>query len=390
MSFRFLTAGESHGKGLVGILEGLPANVTIDLAKMQFEMKRRKLGYGRGYRQKIEDDAVEIVTGVRHALSLGAPITLIVWNKDWKAWEDIMDSVPFEGESIRRQVHIPRPGHADYLGGRKYQHEDMRNVLERASARETAMRVAMGCIARQFLQALGIDVASRVTRIGQAVDNTDLNIAIDQLNSEVDSSPVRCIDKDAEKAMISEIDRAKEQGDTVGGHFEVYASGLPLGLGSYVQWDRRIEGKIGQAFLSLNAVKGVELGMGFEHGEVLGSEAHDEFYPGSTKESVSYKTNRAGGITGGMTTGQTLIVRAALKPIATLMKPLNSVNLKTGEEVKAHVERSDTSAVPAAAVIGESLLALVLAEEILEKFGGDSLAETKSRVDLWRKENPAE
>jgi chorismate synthase len=400
---RFLTAGESHGRGLVGIFEGMPAGLEITNEYIHAELKRRKLGYGRGARMKIEDEAVEIVTGVRHGYSIGAPICLLIWNKDWPTWQEIMASgKPAKGKkTVRggstnlREVIVPRPGHADLIGGVKYHHDDMRNVLERSSARETAMRVALGTLARRFLEELGIHVGSRVTRIGAVEDSEEMTVAVKKLNETVDSSPMRCLGKKAEKAMIAAVDQAKKEGNTLGGFIEVHASGIPIGLGSYAQWDRRIEGEIGKAFLSLNAIKGVEVGLGFELGRRPGTEVHDEFFaiaPSKSKRAgvrvnkkthIRYRTNRSGGIDGGMTTGQAIVVRAAMKPLATLMKPLKSVNVKTGEGIPAHVERSDVCAVPAAAVIGESLLALTLAQFIIEKFGGDSMSEVLPRVEAW-------
>jgi chorismate synthase len=394
---RFLTAGESHGKGLVGIFEGLPSGLEISTEYIHAELRRRKLGYGRGARMKIEDETVEIVTGVRWGKTLGSPVCLLIWNKDWSAWQGIMDvertkgKKPVRGGSQNmRVVEVPRPGHADLIGGVKYRHADMRNVLERSSARETAMRVAMGTLARRFLEEAGIHVASRVTRIGKVEDLSPLEIPVKKLNEAVDGSPMRCLDRKIEKAMIAEVDRAKKEGNTLGGFIEIMASGIPIGLGSYAQWDRRIEGAIAKAFMSLNAIKGVEIGMGFELGRIPGTEVHDEFFPSKSKgvrvnpkTLIRYRTNRSGGVDGGMTTGQTLVVRAAMKPLATLMKPLRSVNVKTGEGVKAHVERSDVCAVPAAAVIGESLLALVLADFLMEKFGGDSMMEILPRVKAW-------
>lgn len=384
MSFRFLTAGESHGKGLLGILEGIPAGLEITAEGIHAQLKRRKMGYGRGARQKIEDDAVEIVCGVRHGKTLGSPVGLLIWNKDWSAWRDIMQPEPFTGD-VRRPVSVPRPGHADLVGGIKYAHEDMRNVLERSSARETTMRVALASVARSFLEALGIEIGSRVVSMGAARDESSFDAAGlsgNALSAKTDASPVRCLDPGAEARMIAQVDEAKRAGDTLGGTFEVIATGLPVGLGSYVHWDRRIEAEIGKAFLSLNAIKGVEVGLGFQAAYEPGSKVHD----GIVKEGaqVGYSSNRSGGIDGGMTTGQPLVIRAAMKPLATLMKPLDSVNLSSGEAVKAHVERSDVSAVPSAAVIGESLLALVLAQAVLEKFGGDSMSEILPRIQGWR------
>ncbi len=382
MSFRFLTAGESHGRSLVGIMEGLPSGLKILEKEIHQELKRRKQGYGRGARQKIEDDALEILTGVRHGESMGSPITLVIWNKDFENWGEIMQVAPFKGK-VKRQVHVPRPGHADYVGGVKYKHKDLRNVLERASARETAIRVALGSVAKFFLKELGVHIASRVVSIGDVHDSSIVKTPIHQLNEKMDKSPVRCYSKASEKKMIEAIDMARKNGDSLGGVFEVIVSGAPLGLGSYVQWDRRLEGPLAQAFMSLNAIKGVEIGMGFDSAHQSGRKVHDEMAPSQKK--VKFKSNKTGGIIGGMSSGEDIIIRAAMKPIATLMKPLNSVDLRSGESVKAHVERSDYCAVPAAGVIGESLAALCLAEAVLEKFGGDSMSEIKKRVKDWRK-----
>ncbi len=384
MHLRFLTAGESHGKALVGIIEGMPSGLTITASDIHKELRRRKLGFGRGARQKMEDDQVEILSGVRHGLTLGSPITLLIDNKDWKNWLDIMQPEPFSGE-VKRVLEVPRPGHADYIGGIKYNHKDMRNVLERASARETTMRVAVASIARKFLLELGVSVVSRVVQIGAITDTTKVEtLNLDKLNLLTDGNQLRVVDKSVDKKMVEFIEEAQKKGDTVGGVFEVVATGIPLGLGSYVQWDRRLEGEIGKAFLSLNAIKGVEIGLGFELGKTPGSSAHDEFFPGGKTGRVKYKSNRSGGIDGGMSTGQPIIIRAVMKPLATLMTPLDSVKLSSGEAAKAHVERSDVCAVPAAAVIGESLLALVLADSILDKFGGDSMDELKERFNSWK------
>ncbi len=382
---RYLTAGESHGKALVGIMEGLPANITVDTEAITHQLQRRKQGYGRGRRMQIETDAIEILSGVRHGLTLGSPIGVLLPNRDWKNWQNIMQPEPAT-EDIKRKVFIPRPGHADLVGAVKYNYHDLRNSLERASARETAMRVALSCFCRQFLAQLDIHIASRVVRIGAASDDSPLAHAVEQLNAAVDTSPVRVQNPEAERAMIAAIDEAKAEGDSLGGIFEVYASGLPVGLGSYSQWDRRLDTRIGAVFLGMNAIKGVELGLGFEAARVKGSLAHDEMLPGKKEAplDVNYATNRAGGIAAGVSTGQHLVVRVAKKPIATLMKPLQSVDARTGEASKAHIERSDTCAVPAAAVIGEALMALTLSEFVLEKFGGDSLEEVRERLDHWR------
>ena len=382
MTLRFLTAGESHGKALLGILEGMPAGLALTAADVQRDLLRRKKGHGRGNRQKIEGDQVELLSGVRHGRTLGSPIGLLVPNQDFKNWENVMGAEPTDAPSPRR-VDIPRPGHADLVGRIKYGFDDMRDVLERASARETAMRVALGAVARKFLQECGVSVASRVVMIGGEADDSALPCAVSELNGLVDADPVRCSSEDASARMVARIDAAKEAGDTVGGVFEVLAEGLPVGLGSYAQWDRRLEGPLTSALMSLNAIKGVEVGHGFRQAGVPGSVAHDAYEPAGKK--VGYRTNRSGGIDGGMTTGQTLVLRAAMKPIATLMNPLDSVDLRTMTPAKAHVERSAACAVPAAAVNGESRVALVLADAILGKFGGDSMGEILPRLKAWSK-----
>lgn len=383
-NFRFLTAGESHGPVLTGIVEGVPAGLPLEASFIDHELARRQLGYGRGGRMKIERDQAEILAGVRRGKTLGSPIALQVRNRDWKNWEKIMNADPGGDENARR-VKIPRPGHADYAGGVKYGHADLRNVLERASARETAMRVAAGAVAKRLLEELGVSIGSRVVSIGSALDKKDLSgVPAREIGLRADDSPVRCLTKAIEERMIAEIDAVKESGDTLGGVFEVVVDGLPIGLGSYAQWDRRLEGELARAFMSLNAIKGVEFGMGFESARLHGSKVHDALYWNADKTKVLRKTNRSGGIDGGITTGEPLVLRAAMKPIATLMNPLDSVDLETGEAVKAHVERSDYCAVPAASVIGESLAALTLADAFLVKFGGDSLEEVRARVNAWR------
>ena len=379
---RFLTAGESHGPALVGIIEGIPSGLPLDAQLLLGQARRRKLGFGRGNRQNIETDEVRIVAGVRRGVTIGSPIALILENKDHLRWAEIMRVDPPDDDTPPgRQVHVPRPGHADRIGGIKYGHDDLRNVLERASARETAMRVALGTVARALLGELGVTIASRVVRIGGAVDATPWR---DVTPETIDESPVRALDPVAAQAMVAEIEAAKAAGDSVGGVFEVVAHGVPVALGSYVQWDRRLEGEVARTFMALNAIKGVEIGLGFGAAAVRGSQAHDEYEPGEGVRT-RYRSNRAGGIEGGMTTGQPVVVRAAMKPIATLMQPLDSVDLRTGEATKAHIERSDTCAVPAAAVIGESLLALALASAVLEKFGGESVAELRERVEAWKR-----
>lgn len=382
MSLRFLTAGESHGPALVGIIEGIPSGLALDAAALLAQARRRKLGFGRGNRQNIETDEVRIVGGVRRGVTIGSPIALILENKDHVRWAEIMRvEPPADDTPAARQVHVPRPGHADRVGGIKYAREDLRDVLERASARETAMRVALGTVARTLLAAIGVTLSSRVVRIGTAVDETPWR---DVPADEIDASPVRALDAAATAAMMREVEHAKATGDSLGGVFEVVAHGVPVALGSYTQWDRRLEGEVAKTFMALNAIKGVEIGLGFGAAAVRGSRAHDEYEPGG-EARTRYRSNRAGGIEGGMTTGQPIVVRAAMKPIATLMKPLDSVDLRTGEATLAHVERADTCAVPAAAVIGESLLALVLAQAVLDKFGGDSLDELRERVAAWER-----
>ena len=387
MSLRFLTAGESHGRALVGILEGIPAGLEVTAEAIHAELRRRKTGHGRGDRQRIEDDAVEILSGVRHGRSLGSPIALVIWNRDWASWENIMQAEPATGE-VERQVDIPRPGHADLVGGIKYGHDDMRNVLERASARETAMRVALASVARLFLTEIGVEVSSRVVAIGGVEDEAPVELPVSDWTLRTEASPVRCLDPAAGAAMVAAIDAAAAAGDTLGGVFETSAAGLPLGLGSHVHWDRRLEAEIGRAFLSLNAIKGVEVGLGFRLASLPGSAAHDELFPGE-RGAVVRESNRAGGLDGGITTGEPLVVRAAMKPISTLKNPLGSVNRRTGQAVKAHYERSDVCAVPSAAVIGESLLVLVVAEALLQKFGGDSMAEIRPRIEDWRRQTRA-
>ena len=377
---RFLTAGESHGKALVGIIEGLPAGLGLTEAYLNAEAARRKMGYGRGNRQSIETDEIEILSGVRHGLTLGSPIALLLKNRDFANWTTIMQAAPFSGE-IKRRVDIPRPGHADLGGGLKYRHKDLRNVLERASARETAMRVALGSVARRLLEELSVAIASRVVRIGSVADDAPAG-DVRTLNRRADASPVRSLGRT--ERMVALVAKAKARGDTLGGVIEVLAGNVPPGLGSYAQWDRRIEAPIAAAFMSLNAIKGVEIGLGFGAAATPGSAAHDEYAPGPAGR-VRYRSNRSGGIDGGMTTGQTLVVRAAMKPLATLMRPLRSVDLRSGKAASAHIERSDVCAVPSAAVIGESLLALVLAQAVLEKFGGDSMRELLPRVAQWRR-----
>ncbi len=370
---RYLTAGESHGPAISAILEGLPAGVPVAAEEVNRDLKRRQGGYGRGRRMQIETDTIEIRGGVRHGKTMGGPVSLVVQNQDWKNWTDVMSIEEADGP-VRRQVTRPRPGHADLAGGLKYDRRDLRDILERASARETTMRVAVGAIARSLLAEFGIHVLSHVVRIGQ-VDADVSGLSNEQILERAEASPVRCADGDAEQKMIGEIDRAKSLKDTIGGVFEVKVLNAPPGLGSHVQWDRKLDGRLAQAIMSIQAVKGVEIGLGFGVTRVLGSEVHDEIFYGDSR--FYRETNRAGGIEGGMTEGEEIVVRGALKPIATLMRTIMSVDIETKEAFDSAKERSDVCTVPAAGVIGEAVVAFVVADAMQEKFGGDSLEEMK-------------
>jgi len=374
--FRFLTGGESHGKGLVAIVEGMVADLPLEEGYIHKELKRRQQGYGRGPRMKIEDDKAEIIAGVRYGLTTGSPIALFITNRDWQNWQEQLSISSIEKEV--EPVTCPRPGHADLAGVTKYGLKDIRPIMERASARETATRVAVGAIARRFLEELGIAIHSHTVAIGRHHWEQSEASSIDW--QQVEASPVRCAHAKLEKAMMAAIDEAKANGDTLGGIFEVIATGVPIGLGSHVSWDRRLDGRIAQAIMSINAVKGVGIGAGFALAELKGSQAHDviESNPCSEEKGFPWRraTNRAGGTEGGITNGEDIIVKAAVKPIATLASPLPSIDLRSGELAKAHYERSDICVVPAAGVIAEAMLAIVLADACLEKFGGDNLKET--------------
>jgi chorismate synthase len=381
---RFLTAGESHGKALSVIVDGLPAGVPVDRAAIDADLRRRQRGYGRGGRMKIEKDAVEIRAGVRHGLTLGSPVSLEVPNLDHDSWRDVMSAEP-QPDSVRekRRLRHPRPGHGDLAGALKYGTSDLRNVLERTSARETTARVAAGTLARSLLRACGIEVRSHVLRIGQAALPSTEPVPWQQLD-EIEDSPVRCSDPRAGRAMMAEIDRAKKDGDTVGGVIEVVARGVPAGLGSVAEWDRRLDGRIAQALMSIPAVKAVALGAGFVGGETRGSAFHDEIL-WSAGGGIERPTNRAGGLEGGVTNGEEIRAAAVVKPIPTLLVPLRSIDIGTGEPRKASVERSDTCIVPAAGVVAEAMIALVLADALLEKAGGDSLDEVLAHLDETRR-----
>jgi chorismate synthase len=382
---RFLTAGESHGQALVAILEGMPAGVPIDPDALTRDLRRRQGGYGRGRRMAIESDRAEILSGVRRGLTTGGPIALLIPNKDWQNWQKTMTvspEVPADASGANRApVTRPRPGHADLAGALKYELEDIRDVLERASARETAARVATAGLARQLLAAFHIEVLSHVVRIGDVAVPEALAVPVSRIRAIPPDSPLHCADPDVERRMIAAIDAAREAGDTLGGAFEVVVSGVPVGLGSYVQWDRKLDGRLAQALMSIQAIKGVGIGKGPTVAGLPGSRIHDEIVPltapptGHAALGVSRVTNNAGGLEGGVTNGEEIRVTGYMKPIATLMKPLRSVDLTTLEPSPAAIERSDVCAVTAAAVVGEAMVALVVADAWLEKFGGDSLAE---------------
>jgi chorismate synthase len=381
---RFTTAGESHGKGLVAILEGIPAGLPLVAQDVNHDLQRRMQGYGRGARMKIEADAVEFLSGVRAGETLGSPIALYVPNKDWDNWVDVMapEPDPDHATARRRRLTRPRPGHADMVGVLKYDRADARDILERASARETAARVACGAVCRKLLATLDVEIGSHVVELGsvKAAPPDPLPIP---LNEAADQSPTRCLDPEATEAMIRAIDAAKESGDTLGGIVEVVARGVVVGVGSHVSWDRKVDGRLAGALMSIPAAKGVEIGLGFEVARRPGSEAHDEIgWDGPARTGgVLRSTNRAGGVEGGITTGQPLVIRVAKKPISTLMRPLDTVNLETGESAKAQSERSDVTAVPAFGVIAESMVAIVLAEAMVEKLGGDTLEDFRRAFD---------
>lgn len=382
----FHTAGESHGRGLTALIEGIPAGLSLSMEQdVDPELKRRQGGYGRGRRMQIESDRAELLSGVRLGETLGSPISMIIWNRDWENWTKAMSHDPpdpDENPKALRPHYLPRPGHADLVGAFKYDRRDVRDVLERASARETAARVACGAVAKRLLTECGVTIGSHVLSIGPVrAERIDLP---DDVNETVDANPVRCLDAGASERMMEEIDAAKERGDTLGGVFEVVARGVPVGLGSYVSWDRKLDGQLAQALASIQAVKAVELGPGFENALLPGSEVHDPIVRAEEKRRsgrIGRASNRAGGLEGGVTTGEALVVRGAMKPISTLRKRLPSVDLRDGTAGDAAVERSDVCAVPAAAVVAEAMVALVVADALLEKFGGDSLGEVHRNLE---------
>ncbi|MBO9128242.1 chorismate synthase [Bacillus sp. 165] len=382
---RYLTAGESHGPQLTTILEGVPAGMSLVAEDINTELARRQKGHGRGRRMQIEQDEVQILSGVRHGYTLGSPITLAVKNRDFKHWTKIMGAEPVvlaEDEEVKRQVTKPRPGHADLNGAIKYGHRDMRNVLERSSARETTVRVAAGAVAKKLLSELGIKVAGHVIEIGGVTAKKEY-CSIDELQQITEASPVRCLDKEAEINMMKAIDQAKENGDSIGGVVEVIVEGMPIGVGSYVHYDRKLDAQLAAAVMSINAFKGAEIGIGFEAARKPGSLVHDEIL-WSEEEGYTRSTNNAGGIEGGMTTGMPIIIRGVMKPIPTLYKPLQSIDIDTKEPFKASIERSDSCAVPAASVVAEAVVAWELAKAVTEQFGSDRIEQLKENIARHR------
>lgn len=383
---RFTTAGESHGPALVSILEGVPAGIPLLAADVNEQLARRQQGYGRGRRMQIEQDAAEFLSGVRAGFTIGSPIALLIRNRDWKNWAEIMDPAPIADDANgprKRAVTRPRPGHADLPGMLKYDRDDARDILERASARETTARVAAGAVCRKLLTEIGVTIGSHIVELGGVVASPPAELPAD-LNEAADASPLRTLDSAAEAEMTALIDVAKREGDTLGGVCEVVCRGVPIGLGSHVSWDRKLDGRIAAAMMSIPAVKGVGIGSGFDAARRRGSEVHDEILAVSGRRrsgNLQRLTNRAGGLEGGMTNGEPLVVRVAMKPISTLMRPLATVEMKTGEAAAAVAERSDVTAVPAMGVIAEAMLAFVLAQAAIEKFGGDSLGEMKRNLE---------
>ena len=384
--FRFTTAGESHGRALVAIVEGLPAGMPVDVEQINHQLARRQQGYGRGARMRIESDRVEILSGVRHGLTLGSPLALMIENKDWANWTEVMSVEPQDlAPEKSRRVKRPRPGHADLAGGLKYNARDLRDILERASARETTARVACGGLARQLLGNFGVEIHSHVIQLG-GIPDQPLELTFDQIASIPNDAPLRCGDEPAQQRMIDLIDTKKSEGDTLGGVFEVAARGVVPGLGSHTAWDLKLDGRLAQAVMSIPAVKAVSIGAGTEASSLPGSEVHDEIsYNEETKEFIR-ASNRAGGLEGGVTNGEEIRVRGHLKPISTLRRALSSVDIDTKQEERAAFERSDITVVPAGGVIGEAMVALVLASAIREKFGGDSLGEMKRNFAGYREQ----
>jgi chorismate synthase len=381
---RFFTSGESHGQALVSIIEGFPANVSVDASFINTELKRRMGGYGRGARMKIESDQIEILAGVRHGYSLGSPIAFVIRNRDWVNWVGTMSPEPDPEGAQKRRVTRPRPGHADLVGALKYRFQDMRNVLERSSARETTSRVGVGAFCKLLLKELEIVVYSHIISIKDVhLSDEGLEKVSSDLIPLIESSEMRCSDPSLDEAMKKAVDRAIEKGETVGGTFEVRATGVPPGLGSYVHWDRKLDGRLAQAIMSINAIKGVDVGSGLES-DPYGSQYHDEIFYDNEARRFYRKTNHAGGIEGGTSNGEEIVVRGIVKPIPTLRQPLMSVDFETKEPFKAQYERSDTCIVPAAGVIGEAMVSIVLAQAVQEKFGGDTIQEIQTNLQNYR------
>jgi chorismate synthase len=380
MALRFTTAGESHGPGLTAVVEGLPAGLSLAPEDIDRDLARRQLGHGRGGRMKIEKDRAEVTAGVRHGRTLGSPVSLRVVNRDFANWEERMN--PWPVEAAVDEVHLPRPGHADLAGVQKFGFSDVRNVLERASARETAARVACGALAKVYLRAFGVEVRSHVIQIGSVRAPDPESLELDDFEG-VDESPVRCLDPDASHAMVEEIDAARKANESLGGVYEVRAYGLVPGIGSHVSWDGRLDGRLAQAIMSIQAMKGVAIGDGFEIAGRVGSQAHDEIF-WSEQHGFFRETNRAGGLEGGMTSGETLVVRGAMKPLPTLTKPLRSVDLETKAPAAALRERTDSCTVPAAGVVGEAMVALVLGSAYREKLGGDHIDDARAALAAYR------
>ena len=380
---RYLSAGESHGPCLVAVIEGLPSNLKLYTENINHHLARRQQGYGRGGRMKIETDKVQVLSGLRFGKTLGSPLTLLIKNKDYDNWKEVMDPYSVtKGKEETAKLTRPRPGHADLAGALKYNHQDTRNVLERASARETAIRVAAGSVAREFISSFDIKIYSHVVEIG-GIKAGDMDITFQELHNKAEGSQVRCADPEAEEGIIKEIKRAQEEGDTLGGIFEILVTGVPAGLGSHVHWDRKLDGRLAGALMSLQAIKGVELGLGFDAARFRGSQVQDEIC--YNKEMGYYhKTNRAGGIEGGLSNGEALVIRCAMKPIPTLYRPLQSVDMETKKIQRAGVERSDVCAVPAASVAGEAIVAWEVARAFREKFGGDSMEEVKANHENYK------
>jgi chorismate synthase len=382
-TLRWLTAGESHGPALVATLEGLPAGVPVTTELVADALARRRLGYGRGARMKFEQDEVTFLGGVRHGETMGSPVAVMVGNTEWPKWDQVMSADPIDPEILaglarNEKLTRPRPGHADLAGMQKYSIDEARPILERASARETAARVALGAVARSYLKATcGIEIVSHVVELAAAKAPAGV-LPLPSDEARLDADPVRCLDQDASKAMIAEIDQAHKDGDTLGGVVEVLAYGVPVGLGSHVHWDRRLDARLAAALMGIQAIKGVEVGDGFELARVPGSKAHDEIVP--TADGIKRTSGRSGGTEGGLSTGELLRVRAAMKPIATVPRALQTVDVRTGEPAKAHHQRSDVCAVPAAGIVAEAMVALVLADAVAEKFGGDNVSETRRNV----------